>query len=261
MTSRIAIIAKYKEDTSWIGDLSPLWEIALYSKNPEETDKTATPLPNIGHEAHTYLHYIVAHYDSLPDEMTFLQGGALDHAPQLLIQLSNPDILPDYIELSTHAIVFNDLARPHLINPITNNGLDFRSFYKFLYQEPCPKLFCCRANALFFVRKSKILRRPKTFYENALNLFTSQSEKHVIEAHFFERLWHRTFDESTFTRSLERLRLPSGDSSEINSLLIHSMTLSAHGKHEEAHQVLVRINDIVERTHAPVKRGSPVMGS
>ena len=50
------------------------------------------PLPNVGREADTYLHHILARYDDLADVVVFCQGNPLDHCPQFLELLAGaPD--------------------------------------------------------------------------------------------------------------------------------------------------------------------------
>jgi hypothetical protein len=47
---------------------------------PKEVGNSLYRLPNVGREGHTYLHYIVQHYNSLPEHVVFLQGDPFDHA-------------------------------------------------------------------------------------------------------------------------------------------------------------------------------------
>ena len=41
-------------------------------------------LPNVGRETHSYLTYIVEHYDSLPPAIVFTQGDPFPHNPDFL---------------------------------------------------------------------------------------------------------------------------------------------------------------------------------
>ena len=77
------VVARYNEDTSW---LVPYLEhgihITVYNKGPEFTHDpriTVLPLPNIGREAHTYLHHVCRNYNSLADVTIFIQGCIEDH--------------------------------------------------------------------------------------------------------------------------------------------------------------------------------------
>lgn len=63
----IIVASMKREHTEWINDAFPDWEINTYVAN----DKTAnyTVLRNEGHEASTYLTYIINNYYNLPDYM------------------------------------------------------------------------------------------------------------------------------------------------------------------------------------------------
>ena len=70
------VVAKYKEDISWTKQFEPT-NMRIYDKSGEPSDYIARP--NIGRESETYIHYILTHYDALPDYVFFLQGNPFDH--------------------------------------------------------------------------------------------------------------------------------------------------------------------------------------
>jgi hypothetical protein len=69
--SVLVVIAKYKEDVSWIQNIKH--PVIVYDKC-ETPDVSFIPRPNIGREAETLLHVIITHYHEFPDAIIFLQG-------------------------------------------------------------------------------------------------------------------------------------------------------------------------------------------
>jgi len=75
------VISRYEENTDWIvSELIPLCSprrIIVYNKgaSPCNLDSDVIqviPLPNVGREAHTYLHHIISTYGEEEDDMTTL---------------------------------------------------------------------------------------------------------------------------------------------------------------------------------------------
>ena len=83
------VIASYKENISWLEDYFPyVNHVYLYCKDQEYCARgitqlvathpdrfTITHLPNVGREAHTYLHHILTHYDALPQRTVFTMAS------------------------------------------------------------------------------------------------------------------------------------------------------------------------------------------
>lgn len=83
----VFVIAKYKEDVSWLKDLP--YKYIIYDKNDDGGTATnienspnarSIKLQNVGREAHTYLTYIIDNYHSLPNFVAFLQGNPFDYS-------------------------------------------------------------------------------------------------------------------------------------------------------------------------------------
>ena len=102
----LAIIARYNEDINWVKDLEIPYLIV--NKGAPITDPDLTPyiieMENSvnGREAHTYLWYIIEHYESLPDKLIFLQGHPFDHQSQIIRLLSPISVadMPDFLPLT-----------------------------------------------------------------------------------------------------------------------------------------------------------------
>ena len=80
--SVVVVIAKYKENVSWVENLK--YNYIIYDKSKD--------VPNIGRESETYLKYIINHYNNLPDYVVFLQGNPFDHLLQPNIDYLNNEI-------------------------------------------------------------------------------------------------------------------------------------------------------------------------
>lgn len=76
------VVAWYKEDISWLGDLDCFDDIIVYRKGditPPDLRCNFIDLPNVGREAHTHIHHIVNNYDNLYDITMFIQGDPFPH--------------------------------------------------------------------------------------------------------------------------------------------------------------------------------------
>jgi len=71
--SRGLVVAKYKEDVSWLDEVPREIKVYIYDKSP------VGELVNEGRDAHTFLHHMVEHYDDLDDWTVFAQGWPFDH--------------------------------------------------------------------------------------------------------------------------------------------------------------------------------------
>ena len=184
------VVAKYQEDALWLSELSPLVKQTVYNKFDK---KGSNPLPNLGREAHTYLHHITANYDNLSDLTIFAQGGSTVDIPYLTSILNTiannlTRILKKeniYIDLCPNIQAFHvDDSWESLDKKHTTLG----AFFNYVFGiTPEDKEYLCRAHASFVVHKNNILRHPKEFYLKILESVSYSSAP--CEAHFLERLW------------------------------------------------------------------------
>jgi hypothetical protein len=82
------VVARYKEDVSWLNDVSPKWSIVIYNKSNTEITLThpnyhVYRLGNIGREAETYAFHMKKYYGSYADLTVFIQADPFDHAPEM----------------------------------------------------------------------------------------------------------------------------------------------------------------------------------
>lgn len=205
------VIARYREDVSWVSRLG--YPATVYDKSGEGLSG-ATPLPNIGREAHTYLTHIVRHYETLDGLTVFLQGDPFDHLSQ---QGGTVDDLAEIIEayaakgrpfggFAWFRLECDGLGRPHDLRKPENEGrwpgwgrdIPVAETFGKLFDGPVPERFVARGvTGNFAVTAERIRTRPKTFYEYALALVEADPQDRFNTGHAFERLWHLVFNGNT----------------------------------------------------------------
>ena len=203
------VIAHYTENLSWVRNLPAGLLTTIYDKSPDGlVEWSAVPLPNIGREAHTYLHHLVSRYDSLTEWTIFCQGKPFDHAYDFKKTLRDMISEPSDnrgLEASAkqsqswdfrwlgHLIDTDDDQGHRLFKPWSKNedgrGLDLRGFHRALFGSDGPDQYTFVLGAQFAVHRDVIYRQPISFYERALEVSASFPDA----AHCFERSWDRVF--------------------------------------------------------------------
>ena len=192
------VIARYAEDLSWLRKRPVNLTVTVYDKSPDASaGEWAITLPNVGREAHTYLHHIVSRYDSLADWTIFCQGKPFDHAydfKKTMREFADSGIVrpPGFTWLG-HLIDTDDDRGERLFKPWSKNedgrGLDMRGFHQALFDTDGPERYTFVLGAQFAVHRDLIRQRPLAFYERALAVSTTFPDA----AHCFERSWDRVF--------------------------------------------------------------------
>lgn len=206
------VISRYAEKLDWIQSI-PKENVIIYNKGLDfETDFTVKRLPNVGRESHTYLSYIIEHYDSLPDVVIFSQGG-FDHFANHGIVSKNEfgynvkiEQLVNIKSYSTNFVLagFNnglqnyrlfkwgDDLTPLVIDNKTYSGKTW--FNEFINTDI--NLDVIRYpiwwGACFSVRKECILSRSKEFYQTLLSHL--EETRNPESGHYFERAWFFIFN-------------------------------------------------------------------
>jgi len=83
------VIARYKEDISWLNSRDYLSNGIVYNKGPDDISYKgqifkASNFPDWGRESETYVRFILDHYNNLPDYIVFTQADPFDHSPNFL---------------------------------------------------------------------------------------------------------------------------------------------------------------------------------
>lgn len=200
------VVARYDEDVAWAARYP---RRVVYNKGdraglPPQLLPDTVDLPNVGREAHTYLHHIVTHYDELDDVTVFAQGRWRDHYPATTLDALF-DLPPDarvsancvdsrpWGQLARHP-AFNWPHHPTPDRPIAPTPLreDLGPWYERVFGEPFdPRETRVYWGAVFSVRREAVRRWPRALYESLLREVSGDANP--IAAYFMERLWYSMF--------------------------------------------------------------------
>ena len=220
------VIARYKENISWMHKINNFNEIFIYNKFKNYTDenedlKTTSPsahlkivhqngiikkktkkyrVPNVGRESHTYLYHIVHNYDNLNDYTLFCQGNPLDHSNNL-IELCNVQINYMLDKVDQENIYFLGNTGYEGVNGIYAPKWNLASipiyyFFDLLFGERLDVYDILKFyfGGQFVTSKKIIHSRPLSFYKFLLKLVSYDTNP--IEAYILERFWQFIFDPS-----------------------------------------------------------------
>lgn len=202
------VVAHYTENLNWLRNLPTGLQTTVYDKSPNNlAGPDAILLPNVGREAHTYLHHLVSRYDSLADWIIFCQGKPFDHAYDFKKTLremvagpypgfnstNQPSGAEQGFQWLGHLIDTDDNKGQRLFKPWSKNedgrGLDLPGFHRALFGNNGSERYTFVLGAQFAVHRDIVYRQPISFYEHALAVSISFPDA----AHCFERSWDRVF--------------------------------------------------------------------
>jgi hypothetical protein len=148
------VVAQFREDLSWLDQLPAWWRKTIWNKaNKGPADRR---LPNIGREAHTYLHHVLENWGNLADITYFLQGNPFDHCPGIGLKAvdiwpeSGAGFLADYLLHEDGQGRMNHFAVPDL------PPLDLPTCWGRVLQEPPPPYVLSYAGALFWATRERL---------------------------------------------------------------------------------------------------------
>jgi len=205
------VISRYNEDLTWLRDLPGTQSdvcAKVYNKGHPlpPTFVGVTELPNVGREAHTYLHHIIENYETLADYTVFLQGRPFDHCPDLMERLHRYEEqlrfglvpLEDFIPLGHHCTC-DAIGMPQHQLPIAQT-------YRILFNElNTPHSFTFVVGAQFVVSRKAIQSRSHLFYRRAIEMvnkdrgatINGRNDGLTWGAHIMERMWRYVFNVET----------------------------------------------------------------
>ena len=188
------VVARYNEDIAWTKHFKPE-NIIIYNKgNDNINEYKPIKLPTVGREGHTYYKYIYDNYENLPDYTIFVQGYPFDHTKNIIEDIHHllykPDLNEDFLYLST------------VYAPFTfEKGCGYLSIQHL--NDTYEKIFGCKnttgkqyafaTGAQFMVKRETILKKPKEFYRNIVNMLSYSINP--IEGYGLERLHKIIFTE------------------------------------------------------------------
>ena len=203
------VVAQYREDAgplvSGLRAAFPEAAVTVYSKGPDPP-AGAVPLPNVGREAHTYLHHVVERYGSLAGVTAFVQAGALEHdfksrgvASLAWILRRRPledgclacgvacPMPPREREFAFARHQGQSDDAPRELAPARPRP--FGAWYDAHVGGAFPSFFC--PTAIFAVSRGSVLRRPLASYVGLLEQVSHDSAPEA--AHYLERAWGGVF--------------------------------------------------------------------
>ena len=191
------VIARYNESLLWYSAVMVGPRKVVYNKGEGEL----RPLPNIGREAHTYLHHILETYPEFPDWTFFTQGNPIDHCPNFV------DIVNKWpasqskcaLYVSTGQMFFSN--HPVLFfeaDPTTGDDAenDCRSLWNELFASDLDDHPVFAPGAIFAISKERLHSRSWQFYKRAYELAASRPRAPWE----FERLWAYLWTSSAATK-------------------------------------------------------------
>lgn len=188
------VVARHTEDLAWLRRVPGEFRVTVYNKGDDIPN--ANPLPNIGREAHTYLHHLTGRYETLADVTVFVQGHPFDHAPDLHARLralaEGRESVADFHWLGFLADT-DDARGRRLFVPWSKNPdrteLPLDDFHQQLFGQPGPELYRFFVGAQFAVTREAARRRTADFYRRA----GVMASDFPLAPHCFERCWDRVF--------------------------------------------------------------------
>lgn len=175
------VVSRYREPLDWLSALPASWRVFVYDKSGDDAPPFATPLPNVGREAHTFCHHNATAVE--PAGYTiYLQGNPFDHCPNLVEQAEFLMTRGDRVGwLGPHYdTAWN--VEPHTVASLGTAEVWGRLFPG----RPAPSRFAFPAGAQMVVWRDNILARGRAWWQAALGVATTDDWR---VAHCFERLW------------------------------------------------------------------------
>jgi hypothetical protein len=188
------VVARYAEDLRWTGNLASGVRCTVYNKGVDEVEG-ARRLPNVGREAHTYLHHLVEQYDRLAPVTVFCQGHPFDHAPDLhrvVRRLAEEGLGQPFLWLGFLVETEDRAGRRSFARWSKNpegRGLELDRFHRVLFGTECPPTVQFYGGAQFAVTRECLWRRPREWFVNARKVAVDFPDG----PHCFERMWDRVF--------------------------------------------------------------------
>lgn len=201
MSTHRLIVSRFREDVSWA---EAFGTYTVYNKGrddlPARIRANSVKLPNVGREAHTYIHHIVENYDRLEDIMIFSQGGYRAH-----MNVEPEEFLRRALDLGDRGFSTNLVNMKgsvgsnsrdfvlhwHGVDLHTKEPYDLGGWWEKTTGEAWVRSRSVYWTATLSVRREFILRRSRESYVRLLK--TLDWCTNPMEAHFCERAWFNIF--------------------------------------------------------------------
>jgi hypothetical protein len=215
------VVAKYKEDVSWLKDITiPVY---VYDKCPEvkcevelPENVVFIPLDNLrnAREAHSYLAHIVSRMDELADLTFFVQGDPFEHCPDFMDRIKI-----DYEDATSLTTQYTDtwpdwdIKQLDKVDYVQGFEVRYGDAYRYTNNKyyhnqrwldmiwtkvfpmaPLPQEFHFGYGAMWAVPRKRILQRLPQFWSWCLHEVTTEPK--ILTAWSYEVLWKYIFDDS-----------------------------------------------------------------
>lgn len=192
------VVCRHGEELGWTRNLPRGVKLTVYEKTPGPGPRwpESISLPNVGREAHAWLHHLATRYPSLAPWTVFAQGHPFDHAPDLhrMIRKLAAGECPQegFVWLGFLWETDDARGRPSFVNWTKNperRELDLEGFFGRLWGSPPPPRVRYVGGGQFILSREAARRRPQGFYVRAREVAAEFPDA----AHAFERVWDRIF--------------------------------------------------------------------
>lgn len=208
---KIVVISHYNEDIEWVKELEIPY--VVYTKGTPEQLKTEHEQvvrfgPNKCREATSFIKYIIDNYNTLPDNVCFIQSERISwHNDDLL------DIIKrfkwgkyDYCNINHRnkyyrsGILLKDTTKATLPK-YRNSGLHRAEIWDYFFTDlgppPEEEEWYCYGCGQFVVKRQAIEKHPLSFYKH---LYSQMMKCEIAKEHYtaliFEHMWFRIFGEN-----------------------------------------------------------------
>ena len=172
------IIARYNESLDWTRKLIKE-NLIIYNKGSpldpiEFPPSIMETRQNLGRESESFFHYIINHYDNLPDYVIFLQGNPFDHMDGITPEnfKENIDILlqskPDDVMPFMHGAIYEE----HYRFP----SIKSKEYAQLFFNVDFPQGTIFSAGCQYLIPKQNILARPIQFFMRIHGMLLNQKE-------------------------------------------------------------------------------------
>ena len=194
------VVAKYKEDISWTRNFE---NVIIYDKSNNKD------LPNIGREAHTYIHHIIEHWNNLANITVFLQGNPHDHTSHY----ENGEqsmMLSTFIDFLISSARANGFSQNYSYRPMdaiyeAKKGSNYEvpdsftisihSYFKRYTNTEIHRNIKFYVGAQFAVSKEIIQCIPLWKWKEMLDSLSYSYTP--VTAHYMERIWYLMFKDAS----------------------------------------------------------------
>jgi hypothetical protein len=200
------VVARYHENIDWLKSEMP--NCILYNKGKPLHLENEIRIPNVGRESETYLQYILANYNQLPDVVVFTQARISDHVGGDVNYLLNLKTQAFEKSNSQNCWMHHDVGKCNCFDKAWNirgggyyylhenykndQRMPFFEWFKQNIRNDYPNPIWIYPNGIFAVTKERILSNPIEYYEKLL--LEVNHQVNPAEGHFFERSWYYIFN-------------------------------------------------------------------